>query len=167
MPILLSSCDILRGKEYQKSYNFELILPDLGNFSGAEISQLCQSADFGEYSMTDIPSLRRAHEVFGYTGFFDKPPLIAEFLRTVPDVVSPYFQAWKNLIVTSTGEYKPKNNYAQSVYIYFYDKGGMITGSYTLKGVFPKTFPSFKPDYKGSNLIVYRITFNVDQIDIG
>ena len=159
------SVDLL-GKSWklQRSYLFELLLPDLKGISGLDIGVYCQDVKFGDYGMTDMVAVMYGSKRKGYAGFFQIPPMTATFIKPIPDLVSEYFYQWKGLITDDSGAYYPKTNYALNAYVKLYDRDGSESGTYKLLGVFPKTLPSHNLSYVEESVVKFEIEFNVDDI---
>lgn len=153
----------------QRDYLFEVLLPNMKSASGVtilgtEISRLCQKASFGDYSLSDVTKLRYGPFTRSFTGFFEIPDLILEFIIPVNDFVSQYFTAWKLLMVDENGFYLPKVSYSKDAHIRLYDRTGQLSSDFKLEGIFPKTFPNFSVAYPSEDIVRYSINFNVDFI---
>ena len=166
-PIMGQSINDLRNLgELQRSYNFEVILPDMAGYSGIEVSKFCCAARFGDYDMADAPTLRYGAHKASYAGFLDVGDVVMEFLVPMPDIVSEYLFAWRNLVVDGNGFYSPKERYARHAFIRYYSTDGRLNKSYKLKNLFPKQTPTLDMRYDSNEIAKLRIDFNVDRIEV-
>lgn len=155
--------------QFQRNYLWDVQLPAniLSGFTSPDdIEQLVQGVQFGDYSI-DSPVVMR---VGTYQAYFANMLTVDKvrmtFLKTVPDIVSDYFNAWKLLIVDSSGLFQPKNNYQRNIKIRFLDSTGAAFGVYTLIGAFPTKFPQYQNlDYNENTLTKIYIEFTVDKIE--
>jgi hypothetical protein len=151
----------------QRAYMWELALPDIGGLSGLFVSTFCQDVKFGDYGMEEVASLRYGAFRAKYAGEMDIPDLTLTFLRPVPDQVTAFFYAWRQLIITNEGFYNPKGNYARSIYFYLYDTTGAITNKIQLVGCFPKDLPGWEFSYNSEDVSKLSITISVDRMAFG
>ena len=83
----------------------------------------------------------------------------------MPDIITPYFNAWKGLIVDSQGLYHPKNNYSKNIWVRFLDSTGLSIGKYKLINCFPITFPAYDLNYTDERVQTINIGFSVDRVE--
>ena len=153
----------------QRDFLFEVILPNMQSASGVsilgtEVSRLCQKVSFGNYSLADVSLLRYGPYTRSFTGFFEIPDMVLEFVIPVRDFIEEYFLAWRLLMIDEKGFYLHKNSYSRDAHIRLYDRTGEISSEFKLEGVFPKTFPKFNISYASEDVLRYPIEFNVDFI---
>jgi hypothetical protein len=86
-------------------------------------------------------------------------------LKIMPDIVTPYLNAWKELIVDTQGLYHPKSNYAKNIYIRFLDSTGLSIGKYKLIGAFPTKFPEYSLNYTDEKVTTIKVGFSVDKVE--
>lgn len=175
---------VLAKSRYQRVYNWDVLLPDVSSLfgqskgilgsigkilegvQGLSIGQYCQNVEFGDYSINDLISMRYGPYSANYPGLFTIDKVRMSFLKPVPDIVSMYFNAWKNLIVDKNGLYNVKSKYAKTIYIRFLDSTGISIHRYKLLGAFPIIFPKYNLDYNQNDVVKIQIEFSVDKIDM-
>jgi len=160
---------VLNKARYQRSYLWDVLLPDigfsLGGFVGLAISQFIQEVSFGDYSIESPNVMRYGPYEASFAGLFKVEPVTMTFIKTMPDIISPYFNAWKNLIVDASGLYQPKANYQKDIYIRFLDSTGLAVGRYKLKGCFPIKFPAYRLNYGSNEVLKVEVQFRTDRIE--
>ena len=154
---------------FQRNYLWDILLPDIGIQAGGLIGfglgQLVQSVSFGDYNIDTTNTMQFGPYQAHFAGLLKVSTVKMKFLKTVPDVVSTYFDAWKSLVLSKDGTYYPKNNYQRTIYIRSNDATGLAIGQYKLLGAFPITFPSYDLDYTSEKLTEVEIEFQIDQIE--
>lgn len=155
---------------FQRNYMWEVLLPDVGintgiGLIGFALGQLVQDISFGDYNIEEATTMRYGPYSAHFAGLFKVDKITMTFLKTMPDAVSAYFKAWKNLIISSTGLYSPKNKYAKTIMVRFTDVTGITLGQYKFIGCFPVTFPSYDLSYKNNEVTMVDVEFMVDQIE--
>jgi hypothetical protein len=160
---------LLSKARFQRNYLWEVFLPDIvlpvGGLLGFGIGQLVQEVSFGDYSIDDPPSMRYGAYESNFAGLFTVQELKMKFLKTMPDIVSSYFQSWKGLMMTTDGTYFPKNHYQQTIYVKFMDSTGITIGQYKFIGCFPSQFPSYRLNYETSSVTQVEVLFQVDRVE--
>lgn len=153
----------------QRSYNWDLIMPDVWTSTvlGVVVSKYCQNITFGNYNMADISAMKVGVFSKFFAGSLDIKKPVATFIAPVPDVVSNYFHVWKKLIIDDDGYYHKSLNYKKNLYIVLYDRTGIPANMISLVGVFPKTFPEWNLAYTSEDIVKYNIEFSVDKITTG
>ena len=150
---------------FQRSYSWDVLLPDISiGFSGIIISQLVQSVSFGDYNIS-TNSMKNGPFEFKYVGLMGVNNVKMTLLKTMPDIVTPYFNSWKELIVDKKGLYQVKSKYAKSIAIRFLDSTGLAVGKYKLTGCFPTTFPAYSLNYNEEKVTTVDIDFSVDKVE--
>lgn len=174
-----NNADVLRPWDLQRDYMWDVKLPELGastNIFGipigastlVDIGKFVQDIDFGDYNMKSTNEMQTGAYKNKFAGVLDVDDITMTFLRPVPDVVTPYFQKWRSLMVTSgfgSGLFYPKGNYAKTIYIYMLGVDNLITGTFKCVGCFPTKLPNYKLNYKGEGVLSFPVTFNVDRIE--
>jgi hypothetical protein len=160
---------LLSNARFQRDYLWDVILPDIGIAAGGligfGIGSLVQSVSFGDYSIDTTNTMKFGPYEAHFAGLLKVPTVKMKFLKTIPDVISTYFNSWKNLIIGPGGTYYPKNNYARTIYIRFNDATGLTIGQYKLVSAFPITFPNYTLDYAADKLTEIEIEFQIDQVE--
>ena len=160
---------ILGYTRFQRNYLWDVLLPDIGvdlfGLVGFGIGQFVQKISFGDYSIDSENSMRYGAYEAHFAGLFTVKDVEITFLKTMPDVVSAYFQGWKELMLAKNGLYNVKEKYQKSIYVRFLDSTGLAVGRYKLTGCFPKNFPTYSLDYKDENITTVTVTFAVDKLE--
>ncbi len=150
----------------QRSYNWQLIMPhDIRGLIGILVSQYCQEVRFGDYSITEISSIRYGPYRRFYAGLQEINTVTLSFLVPVDNSVTSYFYGWHELIVDKEGYYHPKNNYKRDIYVMLYDRTGIESVKFKLKGTFPRTKPRFTLSYDSESVSILTIDMSVDSIE--
>jgi len=155
---------ISKNWKLQRSYNWEIFLPDLGGITGVEVAKFCQDANFGDYNIVEVAIMRIGPYQAKYASFFTVEDIQLTFLKPVPDIVSSYFYAWRNLVVDERGYYYPKLNYSKQMYAFFYDTKGNEVGRFKFEDVFPKNLPSYRLSYGESKVVTMEVSLSVDRV---
>jgi len=164
---------VLSKIRLQRNYLWDVLLPDIGNFFGINtmglvgltIGQLVQSVQFGDYSIENPSVMRVGPFQASFAGLLTVDKVQMTFLKTQPDAVSGYFNAWKNLIVDQQGLFQPKSKYQKTIYVRFIDSSGIAFGRYKLIGCFPSMFPKYQLDYDKSDVTKVTVVFTCDKIE--
>jgi hypothetical protein len=155
----------LQYARFQRSYSWDIVLPDISiGLSGVIISQLVQEVSFGDYNITQADMKSGPYEL-KYAGLMKIGKVDITLLKTMPDIVTPYFNAWKELIVDAQGLYHPKNEYAKVIYVRFVDSTGLAVGKFKLIGAFPIDFPTYSLNYDDNKIIPIKVGFSVDKVE--
>ena len=159
---------VLRYARFQRDYLWDVLLPDIGistgGLMGFGLGQLVQSVTFGDYNMENRSMRYGPYEAF-YAGKMNISTIAMTFLKTMPDVVSSYFDSWKNLIISKDGLYSAKGIYQKNIYIRFVDQSGITIGQYKMIGCFPIKFPSYDLSYEKDGVTKITVEFKVDKIE--
>jgi len=164
---------ILSKARFQRSYLWDVLLPDMGvpgtagagGLIGFGLAQLVRGVQFGDYSMADANTMRVGPYQANFAGLLTVEKVRITFLKTMPDAVSAYINSWKSLIVDSTGLFKAKSNYQRTIYVRFLDSTGIALGRYKLIGCFPTKFPMYNLNYDTNDLTTVIVEFAVDKIE--
>jgi len=150
--------------DLQRTFNFEVMLPDVAGIPGYTVSKYCQAARFGDYDIATLSEIRYGAFRAKYVGFFEIKPLTLTFLCPTQDVVLEYLKAWRGLERTDNGFYGVKSSYAKTIHVMLHDRAGNTVDQFTFYGTFPKNMPEFNLTYKEESVVEYDITFNVDRV---
>jgi hypothetical protein len=157
---------ITRTWMLQRAFNWQLLMSaNINNTIGYLVSQYCQDVRFGDYSITEVESLRYGAQQRFYAGLQSIELVSATFIVPVDNSVLSYFSGWSDLIVDKNGYYYPKNNYKKDIYVMLYDRTGIESVKFRLKGAFPKTRPILELSYENENVLRYKIDFCIDCIE--
>lgn len=151
----------------QRTYNWQLIMPHnfRGNI-GFLVSQYCQDVRFGDYSMRELSKMRYGPYQRSYPGLQDIDSAILTFLVPVDNSVYDYFYSWNELIVDVHGHYHPKNEYKKNIYVILYDRTGVQSTKFVLKGAFPKMKPKLVLSYASEGITTLTMELSVDYIGV-
>ena len=159
----------LRYARFQRNNLWDVLLPDigfqLGGLVGFALSQFIQEVSFGDYDISKATTMRYGPYQASFASNFEVGQVTMKFIKTMPDIVSPYFNAWKNLIIGPDGLYNPKSKYQKTIYIRFIDSTGLAIGQYKLKGCFPVKFPAYNLSYGSNEVVKVEVQFKVDKIE--
>lgn len=152
----------------QRTFNWQLIMPHnfRGNI-GFLVSQYCQDARFGDYSMRTLSKMQYGPYQRSYPGLQDIDSVVLTFLIPIDNSVYDYFYSWSELIVDARGHYHPKNEYKKNIYIIMYDRTGVQSTKFTLKGTFPKMKPKVALAYASESIVISTMELSVDYIEVG
>jgi hypothetical protein len=170
MPGVSVPVDWILGKaRFQRNYLWDVLLPDIGvdvsGLMGFGLAQLVRGVRFGDYSMDSANTMRVGPYQANFAGLLTVDKIIITFVKTMPDAVSAYINAWKKLIVDDSGLFQPKANYQRTIYVRFLDSTGIAMGRYKLIGCFPTMFPKYNLNYDNNDLTTVEIGFTVDKIE--
>jgi hypothetical protein len=175
MPGVSVPVDWILGKaRFQRNYLWDVLLPDIsetiggiptGGLIGFGLAQLVRDVQFGDYSMDAASTMRVGPYQAHFAGMLTVDKIRITFVKTMPDAVSAYINAWKDLIVDKQGLFKMKSNYQKDIYVRFLDSTGIAFGRYKLTGCFPVTFPKYNLNYTNEDLTTVAIEFSVDKIE--
>lgn len=164
------------GIHFQRNYMWEIILPMVGELGGILqgnipipgilISKLCQKVTFGDYAIDGAADTTR----FGafeakYPGTMTIEQLKLNFIKTIPDIVTTYFTSWRKSMISKSGIYAPKSQYAKTIQLVFLDTTGIPVNRYKFTGVFPISMPKYTLAYGEETISHLDIILNVDMIE--
>lgn len=152
----------------QRRFNWQLVMPSsIGGILGMMVSQYCQDVRFGDYSMSDISSLRYGGFQKFYAGMQNIETVLLQFLTPVDNSVIEYFHSWYDLVVDKDGFYNPKNVYAKPIYVMLYDRSGVESVQFELTGTWPSRKPVIDLTYRDEDMLMLPIYLSVDRIKMG
>jgi hypothetical protein len=152
--------------DVQRTYNWEFILPDIVGGNGSAISPYIQDVKFGDYNFEDVMNIRHGAYKSHAAGFLNIGDLTITILSPTDKTVISYFEAWKSLIVDSSGTYGYKANYAKTGWLFLMGKRYEETHKYKFINMFPKTFPAYQLNYNDEGMVKFTIDFSVDRVEI-
>ena len=170
MPGVSVPVDWILGKaRFQRNYLWDVLLPDIGvgagGLMGFGLAQLVREVQFGDYSIASPSTMRVGPYQANFAGLLTVDKIRITFVKTMPDAVSAYINAWKNLIVDKEGLFQVKSKYQKDIYVRFLDSTGIAMGRYKLIGCFPTKFPEYNLNYGNEELTLVRVEFTVDKIE--
>jgi len=150
----------------QRTYNWHLMMPhDIGGNIGYLISQYCQEVRFGDYTMSELATMRYGAYQRFYAGLQDIDKVTLSFLVPIDNSVYSYFAGWSELIVDKRGYYHPKNEYKKNIYAIMYDRTSIQSTKFMMKGTFPITKVRADLSYRSEDVLRLNVTLSVDTIE--
>jgi hypothetical protein len=151
----------------QRQYHWQLFMPHLINgVFGPFVSQFCQEIKFGDYSMSRLSDLRQGAFQRFYAGLQEIDNATFTFITSVDNAVLDYFHGWYHLVVDEEGYYNPKSVYKKHIHVAMYDRTGVESIRFTLKGVFPKIKPVLALSYSGDDVFRFDVVLSVDSVEM-
>lgn len=158
--------NFLTYQKFQRDYMWEVLFPDIGQFRGDIVGKLCQSADFGEYSMEGPFVMRKGAITAKFPSKFNIKNATFKFLLTADKYIVGYIGAWRQKIVSDKGLFEGnKNQYARRILVNFLNQDGAINTTATLLRTFPTNFPSYSLNYDGNSALMVTVGFSVDDVE--
>lgn len=162
----LGSSLITKTWHLQRAYNWGLMMPyDFGGTLGYLVSQFCQDITFGDYSISELSTMKHGAFQRFYAGIQAIDTVTMIFLVPVDNSVLDYFYAWYEHMIDRNGYYYPKSNYKRSIFIMFYDQTKIESVRFELKGCFPKSHPVVHPSYTEEGVLTAQVVLSVDKIE--
>lgn len=171
---MLISNTALLGQELQKSFNWDIILPDVQGTSisvpGIRVSPFVQGVSFGQYTMDDVNPVQHGALKAHSAGLLSIKEISVDFICPAFSLVFDYFEGWRSLIYDANALcYSLKSNYVnggggQPGLITFYDSASNPVYQWTLVNMFPKSFPNYKLTYDSQDVMKFTADFSVDFI---
>lgn len=161
----LGSSLITKTWHLQRVYNWGLMMPhDFGGTFGYLVSQFCQDIDFGDYSISELSTLKAGAFQKFYAGLQSIDVVALTFIVPADNSVMDYFYAWYEKMIDTNGYYYPKSNYKRNIFIMFYDQTKIETFRFELKGCFPKSHPKMHPSYLENGVLTAQVILSVDKL---
>jgi len=149
----------------QRTFNWQLLMPDtINGLFGLLVSQYCEDVRFGDYSINSISSLRYGPKQRFYADLEEIKSVTLVFISPVDNSVLNYFYGWRELIIDKDGYYSAKNRYSKTIYIALYDRSGVESTQFVLRGCWPKTNPSLGLSYPSEDVLRLELEMSVDRI---
>ena len=181
-PIIDSVLGFNKLGHMQRNYNWSVLLPDMGSIAGEVISKYCQDVKFGEYSLTDVVTMKQGAFQAFYAGYWQIPPVslifvvpsaaiqlnVDSILHPTRNMIRSYFNIWKELMLDSNGFYSEKGIYVKDIHVMLEDSTGVSLDAFVLEKAFPKTMPSYDLSYSGNDILKVTVEFSIDNVkDLG
>jgi len=153
----------------QREYNFEVFLPDLPGVetSGVTIGRFCQAVQCGPYTISELSSVQFGPFRRSLPDKFTIPDVKMTFLCTNPDIISPYFEAWRFMIIDSVGLYNVTSAYKKTISVLLHTRTGVLSNILKFTGAFPKDRPAYDLSYDKEGIVKFNIAFSVDDMLAG
>ena len=150
----------------QRSYNWQLMMPfTIEGVLGVFVSQYCQDVKFGDYSVSELTSVRYGAFQRFYAGIDQIDTVSLQFIMPVDNSVYDFFRFWRELVRSPEGHYRVKREYAKNIYVMTYDRSGIQSGQYLCHGCFPKTIPPITLSYGEDSVLKWGLDLSVDYIE--
>lgn len=152
----------------QRVYEWQLLLPhDFGDIMGLGVSRYCQDIEFGDYSITEISTMKHGAFQRFYAGLPTIDVVTLTFLKSVDNSVSDYFYAWFNSMISEEGYYSPKSRYKRDIHAVLYDRTGVESARFKLMGAFPLSrIPRIRASWADENVLRVSVRLRVDDIEM-
>jgi len=152
----------------QRTYEWQLLLPhDFGGIVGLGVSRYCQDIEFGDYSITEISTMKYGAFQRFYAGLHTIDAVTLTFLKPIDNSVSDYFYAWYNQMISVEGYYSPKSAYKRDIYAVLYDRTGIESTKFKLMGTFPLSrIPRIKVSWADESVLRVSVRLRVDDIEM-
>jgi hypothetical protein len=138
---------------------------NINGIIGVLVSQYCQDAKVGNYSMSELSSVRYGGFQRFYAGVQTVTSAVLSFIVPIDNSVYDYFKEWRLLAIDGDGYFYPKSKYAKRVYLCMYDRSGVQSLQLTLNGAFPKNLPSIDLSYSREEVLKYDVEISFDTIE--
>jgi hypothetical protein len=162
----LGSTLITKTWHLQRAFDWQLLMiHDFGGTIGYLVSQFCQDIRFGDYSISELSTLKSGAFQRFYAGLQTIDTVTLRFLVPTDNSVTDYFYDWYEHIIDKYGYYYPKSNYKRDVYVVLYDRTKIESCRFVLKGCFPKNHPPFDLSYGRDEVATTQISLCVDSIE--
>ena len=165
--ILSRDISQLKFHRFQRTYNWEVLLPIIGWIPGEVIAPLIQSVTYDDYNMEEPSAMKAGPYLKQYPNSLGSPSLSMKFLETEEGLVKTYFAFWRRLMVDSKGLWGKKKSYAKDLILLYLNSKGMPLREVKFRSAFPLTSYSAKLDYSDSSVLSVEIGFSVDRIEEG
>lgn len=151
----------------QRNYHWQLFMPHtINGVFGPMVSSLCRDIRFGDYSIKTLSSLKQGAFQRFYAGLQDIDNANLTLITSVDNAVMDYFYGWYHLAIDQDGYYYPKDNYKKHIIVALYDRSGVESVRFTLKGCFPKNKPRIEVDHEAEDALRLSVILSVDMIDM-
>lgn len=158
-------------QDLQRNYLWHIVLPTISlsllgqdNLSTKKVECLCQNVDVGGADII-VNRLVAGATTLKTSGLVNVAMASMLFLGTTDKIVPLYFNAWKDRVVTSRSEFRPRRMYAGDVFLIETDPEGKVTTTVRLQHAFPTKMTKSSSTYSGEGAIeTYRVDFSVDDV---
>jgi len=153
---------------YHRTYNWDLFMFfSMGYIRGELLSKFCQEIKFGDYSISEMSRLRWGGKLQFFPGVMEIENITATFVVPFPDLVGPFFRAWRRKVIDDQGFYGVKTDYAKSIHVWISNTTYFPAIRLVLKNVFPISVPSFDLSYNNEDVLKYAVTLSVEKVEVG
>lgn len=151
--------------ELQRKFNWQLFLPHTFNGSfGPFLSQHCQDVKIGDYGISDLANMNYGAFQRYYAGQQTIEGTTLTFVSPVDNAVLDYFHGWYEKAIDRYGYYYPKMNYARTIYVALYQRSGLESCRFELRGAFPTGRPSLDLSYADEDMVKFTVNLSVDKV---
>ncbi len=151
----------------QRKYLWQLFLPStINNVLGYGVSQFCQEVAFGPYALSDVMRMQQGAFMRFYAGLQDIKTVNLMFLLPSDNTVLDYFYGWYHLMIDEQGYHYPKKHYSKQAFVSLYDRSGIETVKFIMKGAFPLAKPPISASFGTNDVQSVAISLSVDNIEM-
>jgi len=156
---------LLANYQFQRNFQFEVFLPDIGNARGSDVSVLVQKVSWQDYEMSDPTTMRYGAFQSFFANFLQGKTFTINFLETEGALVRTYLKSWRSLIITDDGLFKKKiGGYAKDLMLNYLDTKGSIIHTVKFKNSFPLIRAKGDHDYDTSSIMKIEVPFACDRM---
>jgi len=155
----------LQWQRFQRTYNWEIILPTILPIPGELVSQLVQSVTYSDYEMTEPAMMRDGAFQRFFAGGLTVAPFKITFMENELASVKLYLSAWKNAMLDYNGLYKKKiGGYAKDIALLYMTNEGIPYREVKFQNAFPLKFYEATLDYNSNEILKVTIPFTCDRV---
>jgi hypothetical protein len=172
MPLSLSAINrdiaVLSVRRFQRSYGFEVLLPQVGWVPGELVAPTIQDITYSDYVMKEPTSMRSGAYKLFYVNDLQDPVLKIIFLETEEGAVRLYLNAWRSLMLTNKGLWRKKlNGYAKNITLTYLTAEGIPLRVVNFRNAFPLKFYDAALSYKENTIQQIEVPFACDMVEEG
>ncbi len=157
----------IRGRRFQRKYNFEVLLPMVGWVLGELAAPMIQGVSYSDYFMEKAAEMKKgAYKAF-YVDDLASPTLTFKFLETEEGIVRLYLNAWRNLMINRQGLWNNKNQYAKDIVLTYLTAEGLPIRVVKFRNAFPLIFYRADLSYESNEIQTIEVPFACDMVEEG
>lgn len=157
----------IRGRRFQRKYNFEVLLPMVGWVLGELAAPMIQAVSYSDYFMEKAADMKKgAYKAF-YVDDLASPTLTFKFLETEEGIVRLYLNAWRNLMINRQGLWNNKSQYAKDIVLTYLTAEGLPIRVVKFRNAFPLIFYRADLSYESNEIQTIEVPFACDMVEEG
>lgn len=157
----------IRGRRFQRKYNFEVLLPMVGWVLGELAAPMIQAVSYSDYFMEKAAEMKKgAYKAF-YVDDLASPTLTFKFLETEEGIVRLYLNAWRNLMINRQGLWNNKKQYAKDIVLTYLTAEGLPIRVVKFRNAFPLIFYRADLSYESNDIQTIEVPFACDMVEEG
>jgi len=167
---LARNIEVLKYHRFQRTYNFEVLMPDLFPYPGELVAPLIQSVEYEDYNILEPSQMKAGPYIEFYPNSFAKPSLTLTFMETDEGLVKLYLGRWRNRIVDSKGLWGQKYGtlgYAQDIIVTYLNNFQIPLREVKFRKAFPLVSYKAKLDYMDNDILKIQVPFSCDRVEEG